>query len=103
MGKPITRKGDKTTGHGPYKPRASTSGSGNVFVNGIAVVRNEIDTWAPHVGDKAYNGDPHPGETHNTSSASGTVFANNKGIARIGDAVEGDTIAAGSTNVFAGG
>lgn len=96
---PVTRKGDKTTGHGQYKPRASTSGSGDVFVNNIAVVRNEVDTWAPHTSPP---NDTHAGETHHTTSGSGTVFANNKAVARIGDAVEGDTIAAGSGNVFAG-
>jgi hypothetical protein len=30
------------------------------------------------------------------------VFANNKAVARIGDPVEADTIAAGSATVFAG-
>lgn len=98
-GQPVTRKGDKTTGHGPYKPRPSTSGSGNVFVNGIPVVR-EGDTWAPH-GPPPNN--THVGEVHTTTSGSSTVKVNGKQIARIGDPVEDDTIAAGSTNVFAGG
>jgi len=103
MGKPVTRIGDKTTGHGPYKPRPATGGSGDVFVNGIAVNRVG-DGWAPHGASPAYNGDPHPGEgNHTTSAGSGTVFANGKAVARIGDPVEGDTIAAGSPNVFAGG
>lgn len=97
-GKPITRIGDKTTGHGPYKPRASTSGSGNVKVNGIGVVR-EGDSWAPHTPPPS---DVHAGQTHTTSAGSGTVFANGKAIARITDPVEADTIAAGSSNVFAG-
>lgn len=96
--KPITRLGDKTTGHGPYKPRASTSASGDVKVNGIGVVRLD-DTWAPHT--------PPPNNTHANevgigSSGSGTVRVNNKPVARIGDAVEADTIAAGSSSVFAG-
>lgn len=97
-GQPVTRKGDKTTGHGPYKPRPSTGGSGNVFVNGIPVVR-EGDTWAPHGPPP---NDTHVGEVHTTTSGSSTVKANGKQLARIGDPVEGDTIAAGSTNVFAG-
>ena len=97
--KPVTRKGDKTTGHGPYKPRASTSGSPDVFVNNIAVVRVD-DTWAPHGTPP---NDTHAGEVHKTSSGSATVFVNKKAIARIGDAVEADTIAAGSSNVLAGG
>ena len=95
---PVTRLGDKTTGHGPYKPRASTGGSGDVFVNNIAVVR-EGDTWAPHTPPP---NDTHAGEVHTTTAGSGTVFANNKAVARISDPVEGDTIAAGSSNVFAG-
>jgi len=102
MAKPITRVGDKTTGHGPYKPRAATGGSPNVFINGIAVNRVG-DGWAAHGSSPAYRGDPHPGEgNHTTSAGSGTVLANGKGVARIGDPVEGDTIAAGSPNVFAG-
>ena len=95
----VTRIGDKSTGHGPYPPRPSTGGSGDVLVNNIGVVR-QGDTWAPH------NGGPlgvHRGETGFTSAGSGTVFANNKAVARIGDPVEADAIAAGSSNVFAGG
>ena len=102
MGKPITRIGDKTTGHSTYKPRAAKEGSADVFVNNIGVNRVD-DLWHPHGSAPAYRGDPHPGETtHKTTAGSTTVFINNKGAARIGDPVEGDTIAAGSPNVFAG-
>jgi len=101
MAQPVTRLGDKTTGHGPYKPRPSTGSSLNVKVNNKGVVRLD-DTWAPHGGDPAYKGDPHPGQIGNTTAASKTVFVNNKPITRIGDAVEGDTVAAGSANVNAG-
>ena len=97
-GQPVTTIGKKTTGHGPYKPRASTSGSGDVKVNGIGVVR-QGDTWAPHTPPP---NDIHAGETHTTTSGSATVFANNKPLARIGDPVESDTIAGGSSNVFSG-
>lgn len=96
--KPVTRLGDKSTGHGPYKPRASTAGSGDVFANSKGVVRVG-DTWAPHTPPP---NDVHAGQTHTTSAGSGTVFANNKPVARITDPVEADTIAAGSPNVFAG-
>ena len=96
---PIARIGDKTTGHGPYLPRASTGGSGDVFVNNIGVNRVG-DTWAPH------NGVPtgqHSGETGITDSGSATVFVNNKPLARIGDNVDGaDQIAGGSSDTFAG-
>jgi uncharacterized Zn-binding protein involved in type VI secretion len=101
MAQPVTRLGDKTTGHGPYKPRPSTGASGDVKINNLGVVRVG-DTYAPHGGDPAYKGDPHPGQIGNASAGSGTVFANNKPITRIGDAVEGDTVAAGSSNVNAG-
>lgn len=99
MGQPVTRKGDKSTGHGPYKPRPATGASPDVFVNGIAVNR-EGDTWAPHGPPP---NDVHVGETHTTTSGSSTVKVNGKQLARIGDPVEGDTIGAGSSNVFAGG
>ena len=103
MGLPITRLGDKTTGHSTYKPRSAIGASPDVFANNIAINRVG-DGWAPHGGNPAFKGDPHPGETnHTTDAGSGTVFANNKAVARIGDPVEGDTIAAGSSNVFAGG
>lgn len=95
---PVTTIGKKTTGHGPYKPRASTSGSGDVKVNNIGVVR-QGDNWAPHTPPPP---DIHAGQTHQTSNGSATVFANGKPLARIGDPVEDDTIAGGSSNVFAG-
>jgi uncharacterized Zn-binding protein involved in type VI secretion len=98
MAQPVTRIGDKTTGHGPWPPRPSTGGSGDVKVNNIGVVRDG-DTWAPHNGGP---NSPHKGEIGHTTSFSGSVKANNKFIARIGDNVEADTIAAGSPNVNAG-
>jgi uncharacterized Zn-binding protein involved in type VI secretion len=97
MSQPVTRKGDKTTGHGPWQPRPSTGASGDVFANNIGVVR-EGDTWAPHNGSPSGR---HKGETGYTSAGSGTVFANNKNIGRIGDAYGSETIISGSSNVFA--
>ena len=41
----VTRKGDSCTGHGCFPARPSTSGSPDVFVNGIAVHR-QGDSWA---------------------------------------------------------
>ena len=104
--KPVTREKDKTSGHGPYSPRA-TKGPGagcstNVFANNLGVVHKDTE-WQAHGGTEAYSGDPHPYQTnHKTTGGSSTVYVNNKPIARIGDAVEGDTIAMGSKNVFAG-
>lgn len=95
---PVTRLGDTCTGHGSFPPRASTSASGNVFVNGIAVHR-QGDSWAPH-------GSPSPSAPHSSTLASGssTVYVNSKQCGRIGDPVAcGSAVAQGSGNVFAGG
>lgn len=103
---PVTRETDKTSGHESYSPRATLGpGAGcstDVFANNLGVVH--VGTgWEPHGQQEMYAGDPHPYETtHVTTGGSGTVFVNNQPIARIGDPVEGDTIAMGSQNVFAG-
>jgi uncharacterized Zn-binding protein involved in type VI secretion len=99
--KPITRLGDKTIGHGPYFPRASVEASSNVLVNNKGVHRVG-DKWAPHNGKP--NNSHAKDATHTTTAGSNSVFANNKAVARIGDPVDpdGDTIAEGSENVFAG-
>lgn len=103
--KGVTRVTDKTTGHGPYKPRPTKSqdasgGSPNVFANNLAVNRVD-DLWEPHGGIPP---GPHSAETGVTKTGSSTVFANGKPVARIGDQVdnEGDKIAGGSPDVFAG-
>ncbi|MVO16213.1 PAAR domain-containing protein [Parasedimentitalea huanghaiensis] len=93
----VTRKGDSCTGHGPYPPRVSTGGSGNVFANGIPVHR-QGDSWAVHC-------DPEP-ICHGGSlaSGSGTVDANGQELGRVGDPVDcGSSVAGGSGDVFAGG
>ena len=102
MGQPMSRIGDKTTGHGPYPPRPAKEGSADVLINGIGAVR---------VGDEY---EPHgkPGGRHASGSdykqtameGSATVFVNGKPAVRIGDPVDkdGDAVAAGSTNVFVG-
>lgn len=104
--KPIARQGDKTSGHGPYPPR-TTKGPGpgastDVFVNNLGVSRKG-DEWEPHVrpgGLHASSSD----YKHVTEGGSGSVFVNNMPVARIGDPVDkdGDAIAGGSPNVFAG-
>ncbi len=86
--------------------QVSEAGSSTVFVNGIGVVRSE-DAMASHPDGSpctisAINHAP------TLSTFSSTVFANGKGIGRIGDKYNSDhhfdhTIASGSTNVFAGG
>lgn len=103
----VTRIGDGTTGVCnlglkccPHS-RAGTNGtgSGNVFVNGIAVHR---------LNDTGPTNCPHGG-TFITTGGSGTVFANGQAITRIGDATicqscgQGGSHTGGSSNVFAGG
>ena len=95
----VARLGDMCTGHGTWPPRNCTSGSPNVFVNGIAVHR-QGDSWSPHTQIVK------PYETHASTLASGssTVFVNGKQMGRIGDPVAcGSVVAQGSSNVFAGG
>jgi len=85
------------SGHGSWPPRPSTSGSGDVFVNGIPAHR-QGDSWAVHC-----NPDPscHPGTA---TGGTGTVYCNGRPLMRVGDAINcGSTAAQGSPNVFAGG
>jgi uncharacterized Zn-binding protein involved in type VI secretion len=112
--KAVTRVGDKTVGHGPYKPRATldstgapdsnVGGSNNVLANSKGVNRVG-DRWKPHT--------PQPNNTHANDTdgspdltlepdPSTDVYANNKRVARVGDKVEDDKIAGGSSNVFIG-
>lgn len=92
----VTRIGDPCSGHGAFPPRPSTSGSGNVFINGIGAV-TVGDSYAVHC-------DPtptcHPGAL---AGGSGGVMVNGKALGRIGDPVAcGSVVAVGSSNVFAG-
>lgn len=92
----VSRRGDTCTGHGCFPPRASTAGSGSVFVNGTPAHRAG-DGWASHTcGDSRH--------TSQLAAGSATVFANGLQLARIGDPVAcGSAVAVGSDNVFAGG
>lgn len=92
----VTRLGDLGTGHGGFPPRASTSASGDVFVNGVAVHRKG-DSWAVHCDSTP---SCHDGKLAEGSS---TVFVNGLPIGRVGDPIDcGSTVASGSDNVFAG-
>jgi len=94
----ITRLGDVSTGHSSFPPTATTSASGDVFVNGQGVVRVG-DSYAPH-------GSPTPSPPHGraASSGSGAVYVNGQPVHRIGDAIScGGASAQGSSDVFAGG
>ena len=92
-----TRIGDADVAHCSGMTRAE--GSPNVFVNGIKWSRQgEVNTThlLPPI--------PCPAHAAPIASGSSTVKVNTKGAGRIGDAISGCTsVAAGSSNVFAGG
>ena len=92
----VTRIGDADIAHCSGMTRAV--GSGNVFVNGIAVSR-QGDVNTGHL----LPGRPCPSHAAPITTGSSTVFINKVGCGRIGDAITGCTsVAAGSPNVFAG-
>ena len=92
-----TRIGDADVSHCSGMTRAE--GSPNVFVNGIAWSR-QGDNNTSHLLPPA----PCPSHAAPIASGSSTVKVNGKGAGRIGDAISGCTsVAAGSSNVFAGG
>ena len=93
----VTRIGDADVAHCSGMVRAA--GSGNVFVNGIAVSR-QGDNNTSHL----LPGSPCPSHSAPIASGSSTVKVNGLGCGRVGDAISGCTsVAAGSSNVFAGG
>ena len=95
----VCRIGDADVPHCSGMSRAG--GSGNVFVNGIGVSR-QGDSNTPHLLPP--NIPPCPGHSASISSGSSTVKVNGKGCGRVGDGISGCTsVAAGSSNVFAGG
>jgi hypothetical protein len=92
-----TRVGDADVAHCSGMTRAV--GSPNVFVNGIAWSR-QGDNNTGHL----LPGDPCPSHSAPIATGSTTVFVNGKGAGRVGDAITGCTsVAAGSSDVFAGG
>ena len=93
----VTRIGDADVTHCSGMTR--DQGSSNVFANGIAVSR-QGDNNTGHL----LPGVPCPSHSAPIASGSSTVKVNNKGCGRVGDGISGCTsVAAGSSNVFAGG
>ena len=93
----VTRIGDADIPHCSAPARAE--GSPTVFVNSIALSR-QGDNNTTHLKPGA----PCVDHTAPIATGSTTVFVNNKGAGRIGDAISGCTsVAEGSSNVFAGG
>ena len=94
--KAVTRKGDKDVTHCSTPVREQHSP--NVYVNNIAVSR-QGDNNNVHL----LPGLPCPSHARPIATGSTTVFVNNKGCGRIGDAISSCTsVAEGSDNVFAG-
>jgi uncharacterized Zn-binding protein involved in type VI secretion len=93
----VTRKGDADTPHCSGMVRDQHSP--NVYANNILISRQGDN----NTGHKL-PGSPCPSHTAPITTGSTTVFINNKGCGRVGDAITGCTsVAAGSPNVFAGG
>ena len=92
----VTKVGDNCTGHGCFPGRPSTAGSGNVFVNGAPVVRQN-DPYSTHCcGPPCHAG--------SLAAGSSSVYVNGLQLGRIGDPVDcGSVVGEGSPNVFAGG
>ena len=93
----VTRIGDADVAHCSGMTRAA--GSSNVFCNGIGISR-QGDNNTTHLKPPAAPVCP----PHSAAIATGstTVFVNGKGCGRVGDATC-TSVAAGSSNVFAGG
>jgi uncharacterized Zn-binding protein involved in type VI secretion len=93
----VTRIGDADVAHCSGMVRAA--GSGNVFANNRPISR-QSDVNTVHL----LPGSPCPAHSAPIAAGSSSVFVNNLGCGRIGDALSGCTsVAAGSSNVFAGG
>lgn len=96
----VSRKTDKSTGHGSFPPTPINSGTvSSVRVNGLecATVGSE---HLPH----SSSGTTHAGAQRKVSGGSGTVRAGGKPVARLGDPIAcGDKLGGASGNVFAGG
>lgn len=93
----VTRIGDADVTHCSGPARAQ--GSSTVFCNGIAVSR-QGDLNTTHL----LPGSPCPSHAAPITTGSGSVFVDGRGCGRVGDSISGCTsVAAGSSNVFAGG
>ena len=93
----VTRIGDADVTHCSGMTRAE--GSPNVFVNSIAVSRQGDNNTG-----QLLPGSPCQSHAAPITTGSTTVFINGIGCGRIGDGITACTsVAAGSSNVFAGG
>jgi uncharacterized Zn-binding protein involved in type VI secretion len=108
---PAVSRGDSvdtvTTNHDCVDATTTDTMSGDVKVNGTGVHRQGDKTVSHPMGAPTC-----PNHTSGITTGSTTVFANNKGIARVGDLYDdgeevsvtrADDSANGSISVFAGG
>ena len=96
---PVARIGDSiATGHGCDGTTTLTGPSSDVFANNLGVERQGDPTVVHRLTGKGCS------VTHTAAvnAGSGTVFVNNKAIARIGDSADAGSITSGSPSVFAG-
>lgn len=95
----VARQGDNfSTGHGCTGVSSVTGPSQNVFANDIGVERK----GDPSVSHTIKVGRKCVGHVVNIIGGSGTVFVNDRPIARVGDAIDAGQIITGSSTVFAG-
>jgi uncharacterized Zn-binding protein involved in type VI secretion len=91
----VARVIDICSGHGAFPARYPISGSTNVFVNNVGVLRMG-DGFLPH-------SDGHTSHDAIIISGASGVFVNGSSIAKTGSLLScGSTIASGSNNVFVG-
>mgnify|MGYP006239867601 FL=1 len=94
----VTRFGDADVTHCTGMTRLDKSS--NVFANNIGISRQDDNNTAHLLPPDV---PPCPGHSAPITTGSTTVFVNNKGCGRVGDAITGCTsVAAGSSSVFAG-
>lgn len=96
----VSRIGDTiATGHGCDGTTTLTGPSDDVFTNNIGTERQGDPTVVHKISGRNCS------VSHSAvvNVGSGTVFVNNKPIARIGDSADAGSIIAGSSDVFAGG
>jgi len=96
---PVARIGDSiVTGHGCDSTTTLTGPSTDVFANNLGVERQGDPTVVHRLTGSGCS------VTHTAAinAGSGTVFVNNKAIARIGDSADAGSITSGSPTVFAG-
>lgn len=96
---PVARIGDSiATGHGCDGTTTLTGPSGNVFANSLGVEREGDPTVVHALTGRGCS----VSHTAAVNAGSGTVYVNNKPIARVGDSADAGSITSGSPTVFAG-